>query len=316
MSLNELLIWMSARAEGSWQQFRSAIESFSVEAGGREDGESSEDASSGDLPLYQSARWGLERVAHVEFTSSGAELRWRVVPPTLAVRQHEGRSIGIVCGARSPGLHRALRQLSGAISVDTQSAPGIPDLIRLVSTDTEGMYSAGRRLGFLVQPNASVALLTAIPPVDDRRSRSPSDPPSGPGWALHRFIARSRGWEEAGPQDLGSPTPGLFRYQLGYQRLYFLRSRGRWYRVPVQVGKYVLLRRGRIKRVVRYERRRAILSVPVAFRPPLLIERSLALCSGLLAQHEQSTGRLKYVQVPPDVARLVAALLCQQLEVL
>ncbi len=306
---------MSARVEGSWQQFRSAVEAFHVEEGGTEDGESGEDSTAGDLPLYQAIRHGLERLAHVEFALGGTERRWRVVPPALAVNQDGGQRVGILCGARSPNLSAALRQLPGTVSLDSQAVSGMPDRIRLIAPDLEELSSAGTGMGLLVQPSTSTALLAAIPPVDDPRSRFPAEPPSGPGWTIHQFSATSLRWEGADLRGLRRADTGLFRFQLRYQRFHFLRWLGRTFRVPVQVGKYLVLRHRRIRWLVRYDRELAVLSVPVTCRPPLLIERSLVLCSGLLAQLGQSTGRLEYRQVPPDVARLSAALLCQELEI-
>ena len=68
MSLNDLLTWMSARGSGSWSQFRAAVEELHVEPGDtEEDGENANDATAGDLPVYQSVRFALERLAHVEF---------------------------------------------------------------------------------------------------------------------------------------------------------------------------------------------------------------------------------------------------------
>jgi hypothetical protein len=306
---------MSARVEGSWQQFRSAVEAFHVEEDAGDDDEGGEGATAGDLPLYQTIRLGLERLAHVEFVLEGADRRWRVVPPALAVNQHGDQWVGIVCGARSPGLNGALSGMSGTVSFDSEAVGGMPDRIRLVAPIPETLYSAGEGLGLLVQPNAPAALLAAIPPVDDPRSRFPAEPPLGPGWTIHQFSTANLRWAGADLEDVHRANTGLFRFQLRYQRFHFLRWLGRMFRVPVQVGKYAVLRHRRIRRLIHYDRARAVLSAPVTCRPPLLIERSLVLCSGLLARLDRTTGRLEYSQVPPDTARLATALLCQEMEI-
>ena len=315
MSANDLLIWMSARVEGSWPQFRSAVEGLHVDEDAGDSSEAGEDATPSDLPLYQAVRLGLERLAHVEFTSVASARRWRVVPPTLATIHSGDECVGILCGARSPCLHTSLLQLSGKVSVDWQPAPGMPDRIRLVCRDIDLLDRAAQDLGLHVQPSAPAALLAAIPPVDDPRSRFPSEAPSTPGWAIHQFSTTNLRWRGADRDRAVGANFGLFRFQLRYQRFHFLRWRGRTFEVPVQVGKYVVLRRRRIRRLVCHDRSRAVLSVPVACRPPLLIERALVLCSGQLPRLDRVKGRLEYSRVSPEIARMAAALLCQEIRI-
>lgn len=310
--MNELLIWMSARVEGSWQQFRSAVEAFHVESGADEDADSGDDNAVSELPLYQAVRLGLERLAHVEFRTADTERRWRVVPPALAVNGCGSQWVGIVCGARSPGLCATLNQLPPTVSWDSQEMPGMPHRIRLLSSRPQELDHAGERMGFLLQRSAPAILLAAIPPVDDPRSWFPADPPLVPGWTIDQFSPTTLRWGEAEPTQVGRTPTGLFRFRLRYQRFHFLRWHGRTFRVPVQVGKYAVLRHRRTRRLVQYDRARSVLSVPVSCRPPLLIERALVLCSGLLAR--LNAGRLQYEEVPVETARLAAGLLCQEIE--
>src|SRR5206468_3847860 len=100
---------------------------------------------------------------------------------------------------------------------------------------------------------------------------------------------------------------GLFRFVMKHQRLYYLRWRRCSYRVPVQVGKYAVMRRRR--GILRFDAERGLLSALAIFRPPLLIERALVLCSGHLPHFEVSSGRLEYLDVNRDIALLAAQLL-------
>ena len=82
---NRLLLWMSARTEGSWSQFRSAVEELRVSEG--EDAIAPESADGSDqyaLPIYQAVRLNMQRLGHVEFFSGAGDSGWRVTPPTLA----------------------------------------------------------------------------------------------------------------------------------------------------------------------------------------------------------------------------------------
>jgi hypothetical protein len=89
MTPNELLLWMSARKQGSWVQFRSAVETLDL-ADSAERGE--EDLT---LPLHQRIRYNLERLGHVEFDARECEDGWRVAPPMLALADHGGMVTGV-----------------------------------------------------------------------------------------------------------------------------------------------------------------------------------------------------------------------------
>ena len=74
MSANALLLWMSARREGSWQQFRSAVEELHIETDTFASAEDDEAADNFRFPLYQALRLNLQRLGHAEFFG-GADLR-------------------------------------------------------------------------------------------------------------------------------------------------------------------------------------------------------------------------------------------------
>ncbi len=323
MSLNNLLIWMSARGRGSWTQFRSAVEQLHVESPeGDADGDSAGDTMVNDLPLYQLIRLNLERLAHVEFKPSTAGPNWRVVPPSLAIANRGGQFEGILCGARFPGLHERMSQLKD-VRYETHQGAGMPDCVRLLAPELEMLRNAAQLLGLVPQVEASAALLAAIPPVDDPRSRFASEPPRGPGWTVERFAPHDLRWTARHPKedrnlesgDVTQSQTGLFRLRMKYQRFHFLQWKGKSYKVPVQVGKYAILRSQRVRGLLRYDREAAVLSVPVSCRPPLLIERSLILCSGLLPCFSEKSGCLEYSSVPIRVAQLAAGLLRQEIQV-
>ena len=318
MSLNDLLTWMSARGSGSWAQFRAAVEELHLEPGATgENGENTDNATASDLPIYQAVRLNLQRLAHVEFFST-AEADWRVVPPTLAVHNEDDQWVGVLCGARPPDLRDRIGQ--GAVTWESQVAPSMPDRIRLVAADVAALEITARRAGVHIQMQAPISLLAAIPPVDDPRSRVPATAPAVPGWTIERFVVSSLHWTTRAQadqrdlefRDLEQCRTGLFRLRMKYQRLHYLRWRGRTYTVHVQVGKYAVLRQRRVRGLLQYDPSRSVLSVPVSCRPPLLIERALILCTGLLPGLDKATGRLQY-RLPYKVARLAAGLLRQEI---
>ena len=309
MSLEHLLLWLSGKGQGSWSQFRGAVEELCAEQdhGSLETDEEGEGPArvASDLPVYQRARFALQCLGHVEFFSNQAEQGWRVVPPTLALLPGSPGE-GLLCGARSPDL---LERLATDFEIARTTSPGMPDRIA-VRGSSEAVTIGATHLNLLVQEEASTAMLSAVPGVCDPRPWSPAALPDTPGWTVHRFSSSRLRWAESTGRDAQMATKGLFRFVMQYQRFYYLRWKGRSYRVPVQVGKYAVMRKRR--GVLLYDASRRALSVPAVGRPPILIERALVLCAGFLPSFDPSLRRLEYANVPPEITRLAARLLRQQ----
>lgn len=95
-----------------------------------------------------------------------------------------------------------------------------------------------------------------------------------------------------------------------------MRWKGKTFGVTVQAAKYAILRHRRIREIVQYNEQKQLLSFPVGCRPPLLIERALVLRTGLLPPVLRGSARIEYADVPPDIARLAAGLLRQEIPIL
>lgn len=314
MSLDHLLLWLSAKEEGSWSQFRGAVEELHVaqdEESPHPDDEGGRPArATSELPVYQRVRFALQRLGHVEFFSNEVDQGWRVVPPAVALLPALPGE-GLLCGARSPALLEALDNLDD-VEVTGSEAPGMPQRILLRGASREAVVSAARRLGFHVQVDAPTAILSTVPAVRDPATWDRTQIPETPGWVVHRFSSSRLSWVEATREDATTACTGLFRFVMKHQRFYYLRWHGRSYSVPVQVGKYAIMRRRR--GILAYDAATEVLSVPAVCRPPLLIERALVLCSGFLPRFDLSSGRVEYANIPPDVARLAAQLLRQEVQ--
>jgi hypothetical protein len=315
LNLDRLLLWLSARGQGSWSTFRAGVEEFcndqtdTLPIESDDEGDRSADAGS-DLPIYQRARFALQRLGHVEFYTLGAENGWRVVPPTVAFPADEGE-MGLLCGARSPALIDSLHQF-GDIDVLLSELEDMPQRIQLKGASQPVVVARASTLGIQVQKAAPITLLSVLPRVRDKETWHPSPMPETPGWLVHRFSVSRRKWVEASSRDAANAHEGLFRFVLKHQRFYYLRWRGCCYRVPVQVGKYAVI--GRRLRVLEYNPEKRTLSTALVFRPPLLIERALVLCSGKLSQIDPMTGRIEYTDISPNIARLASQLLHQEIK--
>lgn len=307
MSLDHLLLWLSAKGAGSWPQFRAAVEELHVQPkGGAPDDPGAIDRSGSDLPVYHEVRFALQRLGHVEFRASQGEPAWRVVPPSVAFLPGASAR-GLLCGARSATL---LERLHGVAHVELLPVEGMPQRVVLSGASVDTIIAGVRTLELHIQEAAPIAILSVIPGLHDPATWPEALMPETPGWTVHRFSRSLLQWSSVPQAEAARANTGLFRFVMKHKRFYYLRWSGRSYQVPVQAGKYAVM--GRRQGILSYDAGRGILSVPAICRPPLLIERALVLCSGVLPRFDPSSARVEYTEVPSFVARLAAQLLCQE----
>lgn len=256
--------------------------------------------------MYHEVRFTLQRLAHVEFRARDAAHAWRAVPPSLALMPGRGAR-GLLCGARSVAL---LERLGETADLDVSDVEGMPQRVVVRGESEADLAARARALGLHIQESAPVAILCAVPGVLETALRATAEVPATPGWTVHRFSPLELRWTAIQQDEVGRGAARLFRFVLKHQRFYYLSWRGRTYQVPVQVGKYAVMRRRQA--VISYDANTKIFSVPAVCRPPLLIERALVLCSGILPRFDPTSSRVEYIDVPRDVVRLAAQLLGQE----
>lgn len=312
MKANELLLWLSARREGSWRQFRVEVEELCL----AEDAEASsgELPEEDDFPLHQYLRLNLERLAHVEFFACECEDGWRVAQPTLAVSWVDGGWLGILCGARSDGLQQRFAKAAEAVRLEVNEQNGVPDVVRVFAKEEHNLARLSEEAKIHFQSEAPLAMLSHLPATDPpSRGSRVTEFPQGADWKIHEFQAEQLGWRAVQRHEANARKTGLFKFTIHFQRpRYFIRWGGCTHELPRAIGLYALLRRHR-KQVLRYDRTARTLRLPAICRPPILLERALVLCSGLPPVFNPRDSRLTYAQVPEDIAQLAAQLLRQNL---
>jgi hypothetical protein len=316
MSANNLLIWMSARGQGSWSQFRAAVEELHIAEeenyGPAVDEE--ESSAQASLPLHQALRLNLQRFAHAEFFAGANGDDWRVTPPSLSVIQRKDHWLAFVSGARSDQLLDRLNSAAGALDIEATPLENSPDHIRLIARDASAFLAVANQTGMLLQNNAPLSILTSLPPVDHPAVRRPVDLPFGTDWKIEQFSTTTLRWRLASRDPALASAAGLFRFSLAYRSHVLLRLHGSTYQIPAQVGKYFMLHYRR-KKILSYDALNGRLTLPASCRPPFLVERALILCSGLLPSYERrqsAVGLLHYSDIPESIARPTASLLRQR----
>lgn len=306
MGPNELLFWLSARREGSWPQFRSAVEEIISE------GDGGNNKTPEGFPLYQRLRSNLQSLAHVEFDATGCEDGWRVTPPTLALSRQAARSfVGILCGARLPETIRQFEHAAGT-AYEHHTIPEQPDVIRVMAPSTEPLMALAASAGMRAQPDAPTAILSCLPHADNLAMWRETPLPFGKDWKVGRFeIGRKLcRWTTSSVTEANQILDGLFRFTRFQIPDHFLRIGGRTFKISGQAGKFFLLaKRGR--QVLRYDHSTQSLTVPGICQPPLLADRALVLCSGYIPHYDSAKRVLVYREVPEGIAGLAADILRQ-----
>ncbi len=307
MKANELLLWLSARREGSWQQFRTAVEEL-------HSGDGDTDAEDNDeFPLYQQLRLDLERLAHVEFFARDCEEGWRVAPPTFAAHAMPGGVRAVLCGARSPALRERVLRIGEKVGCETLDSPCVPEVIRLVAPDTSTLADLAPQAGVCFQFDAPLAILSHLPAcAPPPRGSKQAELPVGADWHIREFDANGLCWRRTDRRRVEIARTGLFEFQHYQQWIYFLRRKGITFKMGRGTALYALLSRSR-RDLLHYSTSTHALRLPAICRPPRLLERALVLCSGLPPTYDAATACLTYADVPPEIARLVAELLRQPL---
>jgi hypothetical protein len=270
------------------------------------------------LPLHQRIRYNLERLGHAEFDAAGCEDAWRIVPPTLALSDHGSKVTGVLCGARTSALIERITRAAGGLEVERHSQSECPDVIRVHAPDAEVLKALAANLGILCQADTPTALLSQLPRIGSLKGfKREALPSTGKDWDVKQFMMEKKAmrWRTITLQEANAAgARGLFRFTLYQTPQYFLREGNETVRLPGPVGKYYVLS-CRKRRVLKYSRAERQLTVRAIFRPPLLTERSLVLCSGFPPLFNAVHGRptLTYCDVPEEVAGLTAEVLAQDL---
>lgn len=306
MKANELLLWLSARREGSWQQFRQAIEEL-------HSGDSESDIEyDDDYPLHQRLRQNFEGLAHAEFFSRGCEKGWRIAPPVWALHTVSDGIRGVLCGARSPALIEKVLLSSDNCRIENFALLDSPDVIRIWAPKESDLLKWVLPANIHLQLEAPLAILWHLRACDPPSgSSNVSEYPQGKDWTIQKFDSKALKWQKIDRGEEQSICYGVLRFRIYFQReQYFLRWNKITFGMPRATGLYALLRHHR-RWVVHYDRESRCFSVPAICRPPRLLERALVLCSGFPPVYADS--RLNYSEVPFEIAKFAAELLRQPL---
>jgi len=327
MLADDLLLWLSAQRKGSWYQFRNAVNRLQDKAEELEDNEeTSLETQEFDiavkLPIYRLLQLNLSMLGHAEFYYEGNRYLWRIVPPFLVVTKMNGVIRAVLCGARWPGfiedISKSAAQFTDS-SIERCLLNNAPEALVLNFRGWEVLKKFAGQSQIDVRKHASMALLASVPSLVHPSLLRAKPLPYGPGWAVEHFDTGRLRWIQVYTNGKDWPQCGLKRFSAQYSpNRYFLIRRTCHKRniisceVSPRVGKYLALK-SKKRSVIKYERETESVILPAICRPPILIERALVLCLGMLPSLDRSQYNLTYSGVTLEVARTVGKLLEQEL---
>lgn len=297
-----MLEWVSERGSGSWDAFKDS-HAWLFGAG----------ATQGENVGPSRTMQSLSLLGHLEMDWSARS--WSAAPPVLTLLPSAGAR-ALLTGSRTRALVRALEEEAlEDVAIDAITArhqqENAPDAFFIGAFDERDIERLARELGIAYEFCVSARLSRLLPHLDAYLASTPESPPPR-GFGIERFNVAVMRWVAA--ED--DRELGLYRYDVYGRPQFRFRDGDRLSAVNMSVGIYAELRQ-RHSICLEYadEEINGTFSVPVNAPLPVLHARAAALCSGLIPELDAKRWRLRYINVPQDVAQRIATSLEQGLAI-
>lgn len=291
---DQLLYWLSAKAEGSWEVFVKACHLLRLV---------------NEPKQARHVQRRLILLGHIECSADGA--RWSICPAAV-VRSQSGESF--LCGQRTPEL---LEELSAHFGIVDKPQPDHKCPTRLAVTSlslNEGETIRLKEGIVLTATGTTSEKLAAILPDlagwQDMLARIEKLNPynyeierwAGGGFSrCQEIIERDNYYTgESGMYRLTHKVTGVG------MTLYFDQARQRWLKGDWYGLRFLAHQTAETRCVVEHDIRRNELKIPLAQHWPLLYERALVLSSGFLPHRIKDPGLLIYQKVPVNLSLVLA----------
>jgi hypothetical protein len=289
---NQLLYWLSATAEGTWEAFARTCAALGLAAD----------------PQY--ARRILRRLmllGHIECSKDGSA--WTISPPALVLCPAKS-GVGFLCGQRTPKLCKILKEFW---TLAESPQPGYQGPSRIEVTcepPSEGVLELPSGIAFHVAGSASTRLAELLPDLEGwRETLTPIEKLN----TTKCFVERWDGIQYAPCPDFYqrgdeySGAPGLYRLTReanSYRMvLYFDSARQKWLKGDWYGLRFLVYRDAGQGCEVVYRVDTSELMIPAEERWPLLYERALVLATGQLPCPADNQKWLRYEGVSGELAQ-------------
>jgi hypothetical protein len=266
-----------------------------------------------DLPADLVAEDGPYRIiadlavlGHVELE---ADNRWRVAPPVLAAlgEESEQRANAVLCGARTRGLVDRLAKACTAQGAEMQSIAQSkrPDCLLVTAATTSDLCAIATAAALNWQRDAAFTLLASLPTIATW-PRTPCQMVAGKVEEVRRFSKSNLRWTASSIEEARHAVRGLFQIKRDWNSIVLMKD-------GIDSQSEIDLAAGRLAvaagtRKLQLDLKSRSLRIPAALRPPTLISRSLALCSGMLPEFGREKRDLAFRGISHRIAHLAVSI--------
>ena len=236
--------------------------------------------------------------------------RWRIAPPALAGLPHGAGedARAVLCGARTGKMLASLRSAcqGGGARIEHIPMEDQPAVIRVAAPSNTVLAAVAKAAGIRFQYNAALALFACTPAIRDwpRRRCAMVE---GRVEKVLRFSRSRIRLIGSTLDEARAANAGFFRIKRDWDWVNLLKTReAGCAAIDFRAGCLAAASRLRAAGWCGESR---VLSLPRQLFPPVLIARSLALCTGRLPQHEEGRARVAFAGVAPEVMRAAVAIM-------
>jgi hypothetical protein len=272
-----------------------------------------ENGRTNDLPADLVAEGGPYRIiedlavlGHVELE---ADNRWRVAPPVLAAlgEESEQSATAVLCGARTRGLVERLAKACADQGAEMQSITQSerPHCLLVTAATTSDLCAIATTAALNWQRDAAFTLLASLPTIATW-PRTPCQMVAGKVEEVRRFSKSNLRWTASSIEEARNAVRGLFHIKRDWNSIVLMKDgKDTQSEIDSAAGRLAVAAGAR---KLQLDLKSHSLRIPAALRPPTLISRSLALCSGVLPEFGREKRDLAFRGISQRIAHLAVSI--------
>jgi hypothetical protein len=248
----------------------------------------------------------LAVLGHVELKAGN---HWRVAPPVLAAlgEESEQSATAVLCGARTRGLvdrlSSACRDRGAQLQFVAQADR--PQCLLVTAATTSDLCAIATASATNWQRDAAFTLLASLPTIATW-PRTPCQMVAGKVEEVRRFSKSNLRWTASSLEEARDAARGLFHIKRDWKSIVLMKDgRDAQSEIDSAAGRLAVV--AGTKRL-HLDLKSRSLRIPGALRPPTLISRSLALCSGMLPEFGREKRDLAFRGISHRIAHLAVAI--------
>jgi len=261
-----------------------------------------------DLLPPDGPRWILSDLAILAHAETGPDGRWRVTPPVLAAigDESDGTKTAVLCGARTRGVMDRLTQSCKLNGAEIRNIPqkGRPDCVLVTASSASDICSVATASGLNWQRDAGFTLLACLPTIRDW-PRSPCPMVAGKIDEVRRFSKTDLRWIPSSLEEAQQAIRGLFHIKRDWSWIVLLKEgKDTQSEIDMAAGRLAIASGSK---KIHVDLKSRSLRIPLALKPPTVVSRALALCSGMLPEIETEKREMTFRSISNRIARLAVS---------